>query len=143
MEKADLVVATLIALLAGGLISIVKALQWEWRIVRRARNGCVTEGEVVDLVDVGGSPDEPFFRTIVEFTDRRGQRHRIQSKWSESPAQYRVGQAVRVSYEEDDPGAGDIVNRSLGIWLGGLGLLLTFIATVLLRDMLKYGLEAH
>jgi hypothetical protein len=139
IDTTDLVVVTLFALLAGGLTCIGAALKWEWRTVRRARIGCVVEGKVVGLVAVGGSPEDPSLVTVVEFRDGRGEVYSIRSKWAESPAPYQVGQVVRVSYEAGDPRGGDIVNRSLGIRLGLLGVVLTLIATMLLISILKYG----
>jgi hypothetical protein len=41
--------------------------------------------------------------------------------------------------EAGDPHGADIVNRSLEILLGGLGVMLTLIATILLMDILAYG----
>jgi hypothetical protein len=143
METTGPVVIPLFALLAGGLICIGTALKWEWRTARRARNGCVVEGKVVGLVAVGGSPDEPSFVTLVEFRDARGEAYNIRSKWAQSPAPYQVGQMVRVSYEAGNPREGDIVNRSLGMMIGVLGFVLTFIATILLTDILKYGAKVQ
>lgn len=138
-----LVVVMLFALLAGGLVCIGTALKWEWRTARRARKGCVAAAEVVDLVAVGGSPDDPAFLTVLEFRDGRGVPYRIQSRWAQSPAPYKVGQAVRVSYEADDPRGADIVNRSLGVVLGVLGLTFTLVAAILLQDVLRYGVTAQ
>jgi hypothetical protein len=136
-----LVVTCLFALLAGGLFCIGKALQWEWRTARRARNGCVVDGKVVRLVSREDSPDEPSFVTIVEFRDGRGESHQIQSKWAQSPAPYQVGQVVKVSYEAGNPRDGDIVNRSLGVALGVLGVVLALTAAILLTDIVKYGMK--
>ena len=138
-----LVVITLTALLVGGVACIALALKRVLRTVRRARNGCVTDAEVVGLVAVGGSSDEPSFLTLVAFRDGRGVPYRIQSKSAQSPAPYKIGQAVRVSYEADDPRGADIVDRPLVIWLGVLGLMFTVIATILLTDVLKYGLTTQ
>lgn len=143
MTEKSMIVASLAGLLAGGLACIGVALRREWRTARRRRNGCVAEGEVVGLVAAGGSRDEPSFLTLVEFSDRRGVRYRVQSKSMRSPAPYKVGQALRVSYEADDPRGADIVDRSIVLWLAAIGLLLTLIATILLTDVLKHGLPAH
>ena len=74
---------------------------------------------------------------------RREWRTGVQSKSMRSPAPYTVGQALRVSYEADDPKGADIVDRSIVLWLAAIGLLLTLIATILLTDVLKHGLPAH
>jgi hypothetical protein len=143
MTEKGMIVVSLAGLLAGGLACIGVALRREWRTARRNRTGCVAEGAVVELVAAGGSPDEPSFLTLVEFRDRRGVRYRVQSKSMQSPAPYKVGQALRVSYEADDPQGADIVDRSIVLWLAAIGLLLTLIATILLTDVLKHGLPAH
>ena len=143
MTEKGMIVVSLAGLLAGGLACIGVALRREWRTARRKRNGCVAEGKVVGLVAAGGSPDEPSFLTLVEFRDRRGVPYRVQSKSMQSPAPYKVGQALRVSYEADDPRGADIVDRSIVLWLAAIGLLLTLIATILLTDVLKHGLPAH
>src|SRR4051812_27029357 len=118
----------LFALLAGGLTFIRIAVRWKWRAVKRARKGCVVDGQVVDLEVVGGSPDEPAITTRVQFTDGRGRVHRIRSKWSESPPRYKLGQTVRVSYEAEDPAAAEIVQENQFIvMVGVLGLTLALI----------------
>jgi len=135
-----MIVVMLAGLLAGGLACIGMALRRVWRTARRARNGCVADAEVVGLVAAGGSPDEPSFLTLVEFRDGHGRLYRVQSKSMRSPAPYTVGQALQVSYEADDPDGADIVDGSIVIWLAATGLTLTLIATILLTDVLKYGL---
>ena len=139
----SLVAIALFALLAGGLFCIGTALRWEWRTARRARNGCVVDGKVIRLISTEDSPDEPSFVTLVEFRDARGEPCQIRSKWAQSPAPYQVGQVVKVSYEAGNPCEGDIVNRSVGIGLGVLGVVLTLIATILLTDILKYGVKVQ
>ena len=142
--KQGLVVIMLLALLAGGLWCISKALRWKWRTVRRARNGCVVQGEVVELEVVGGSPDEPEIVTWVQFRDGRGAGHRIQSRWASSPPPYKIGAAVRVSYEADDPPGAEIVQENQTIvMLGILGLTLTLIATLLLIGILIQGVTVQ
>ena len=136
-----MVVVMLAGLLAGGLACIGMALTREWRTARRARNGCVADAEVVALVAAGGSRDEPSFVTLVEFRDGRGERYRVQSKSMQSPAPYKVGQLLQVSYEADDPQGADIVDRSVVIGLALVGLVLTLIATLMLTDVLKHGLQ--
>ena len=138
--KQGLVVAMLFALLAGGLACIRIALRWKWRTLRRARNGCVVEGRVVDLESLADSPDEPHFVTWVQFRDGAGDVHRIRSSWASSPAPYKLGETVRVSYEADDPAGAEIVqeNRSI-VMVGVLGLTLTLIATLLLINVLLLG----
>jgi hypothetical protein len=138
-----MIVVTLVGLLAGGLVCIGLALRREWRTARRARNGCVADAEVVGLVAAGGSSTEPSFLTLVEFRDRRGELHRVQSKWMQSPAPYKVGQVLRVSYEAANPQGADIVDRSVVIWLALIGVTLTVIATLMLADILKNGLPAQ
>jgi hypothetical protein len=138
--KQGLVVAMLFALLAGGLACIGIALRWKWRTLRRARNGCVMDGQVVDLEAVGGSADEPTFVTWVQFRDGRGQVHRIQSSWASSPAPYKLGETVQVSYEADAPTGAEIVQgNQMIVMVGVLGLTLTLIATLLLTDILLHG----
>jgi hypothetical protein len=142
--KQGLVVAMLFALLAGGLACIGIALRWKWRTLRRARNGCVVDGRVVDLEVVGGSPDEPDFMTWVQFRDGRGQVHRIQSSWASSPAPYKLGETVRVSYEADDPAGAEIVQKNQSIvMVGVLGLTLALIATLLLFGILVQGVTVE
>jgi hypothetical protein len=93
-----MVVATLTGLPTGGLVCIGMAVRREWRTARRARKGCVADAEIVGLLAVGGSPDDPSFLTLVEFRDGRGELHRIKSKSQPSPAPYKVGQALQVSW---------------------------------------------
>jgi hypothetical protein len=135
-----MIVVMLAGLLAGGLACIAMAVRREWRTARRARNGCVADAEVVGLVAAGGSPGDPSYLTLVEFRDGRGELHRVESKSMQSPAPYKVGQVLQVSYEADDPHGADIVDRSVVVWLGVIGLVLTLIATLMLTDVLRYGL---
>jgi hypothetical protein len=142
--KQGLVVLMLFALLAGGLWCIRIALRWKWRTVRRARNGCVVPGEVVELEVVGGSPDEPEIVTWVQFRDGRGAGHRIRSGWASSPPPYKIGEAVRVSYEADDPRGAEIVQENQSIvLLALLGSTLAVIATLLLISILVQGVTVQ
>ena len=138
-----MIVVMLAALLAGGLACIGLALRRQWRTARRARNGCVADAEVVGLVAAGGSPDDPSFLTVVEFRDRRGELYRVQSKSMQSPAPYKVGHALQVSYEADDPRGADIVDRRVVFWLALIGLVLTLVAALLLTNVLMFGLTAE
>jgi hypothetical protein len=139
MDKRTAVVAMLFGMLAGGLVCLRIAVRWKWRTVRRARNGCVMEGQVVDVVPTEDSP-EPHFLTWVQFRDGAGGAHRIKSKWAQSPAPYKLGETVRVSYEADDPAGAEIVqdNQTI-VMVGGFGLFLILIATLLLMDILLWG----
>ena len=138
--KQGLVVAMLFGMLAGGLACIRIAVRWKWRTLRRARKGCVVDGQVVDLEVVGGSPDEPTFITRVQFRDGHGQVHQIRSSWAQSPAPYQLGETVQVSYEADNQAGAEIVqgNRMI-VMVGGFGLFLALIATLLLVDVLLQG----
>jgi hypothetical protein len=140
MDKRTLVVAMLFAMLAGGLICIRIAVRWKWRNLRRARTGCVVDGQVVDLEKVGGSSDEPAIVTRVQFRDGHGQVHEIRSSWASSPPPYELGQTVQVSYEAEDPAGAEIVqgNQTI-VMVGGFGLFLILIATLILTDVLVYG----
>lgn len=140
ISKQTLVVAMLFTMLAGGLACIRLALRWKWRTFRRARAGCVVEGQVVDLQSQGDSPDEPHFVTWVQFRDGQGQVHRTRSSWAQSPAPYKLGEIVQVSYEADDPAGAEIVqgNRMI-VMVGVFGLMMALIATLLLVDILLHG----
>ena len=142
--KQGVVVAMLFAMLAGGLLCIRLALKWKWRTLRRARNGCVVDGEVVDLEVVGGSPDEPTFVTRVQFRDGYGQVHEIRSSWAQSPAPYKLGEKVQVSYDADDQTRAEIVQgNQMIVMVGGFGLFLALIATLLLNEILFHGVTVQ
>ena len=142
--RQGVVVAMLFAMLAGGLHCIRIALRWKWRTLRRARTGCVVDGQVVELEVVGGSPDEPEIITRVQFRDGHGQVHRIRSRWAQSPPPYKFGETVQVSYEADDPAGAEIVQgNGMIVMVGGFGLFLALIATLLLTDILFHGAQVQ
>jgi hypothetical protein len=120
------------ALFVGGAVCTSVAIRSWWRTRRRARSGCVVEATVVELVPMDSAPDEQSFLTVFEFSDRRGTRHRVRSKWASSPAPHAVGARIRVSYDPDAPDDADIVQQGQSlVALGALGAALSLIAVLL------------
>jgi hypothetical protein len=109
--------------------------------VRRTWNGCVTEGTVTRHIDVGSGGPESALQTEVEFRDPEAGVIRILSRGRWYPAQFTVGQRVRVVYVVGEPQQALIVEelRIGAAWLAALGITLVLVAGSMLLNVWSSG----
>jgi Protein of unknown function (DUF3592) len=91
-----------VVLLIIGVLIVLIGLS-SWRTNKPIGGGVVTTGRIVDQVtkyDDGGNRWE---FPVIEFTDRRSQVHRFETELTGTGGKDKVGRAVKVRYDPDDP----------------------------------------
>ncbi|HTL51091.1 MAG TPA: DUF3592 domain-containing protein [Planctomycetota bacterium] len=81
-----------------------------------------THGTVVDL-EVGTGGDETTYYSVFEFTDGRGEKHRLRSGVASAPPAHKVGQKVEVLYRPNEPEKAKI-ESFFELWFGSTLLLI-------------------
>jgi hypothetical protein len=78
-------------------------------------------GQVVDLKQNDPADDSSLtYAAVVEYSDRRGQKHRFVDSFSSNPPSYRRGDSVRVLYNHENPDDARIDRGLVNFWLTGL-----------------------
>jgi hypothetical protein len=139
--NATAVLVMLVALLIGGLISLLIAIRLTYQLTRRMWRGRVTEGLVTRHIDVGSGGEDSALQTEVKFTDPDAGVMRTLSRGRQYPAGFKIGARVRVAYVAGEPRDARIVEelRTAIVWLGVLGTTLTLVAGMLLLDVWPTG----
>lgn len=124
-----------VGMIVGGVYATVREYQW-------IRTATVTEGKVVEIVarestnhsKHGGRRTRIMYSPRVSFRGTDGREHTFVSRLSKGSSAYHVGQTVKVAC--DSSGEAQIVGFEeqyfLGLVLGGVGVFMGLICTVVL-----------
>ncbi|TMM58799.1 DUF3592 domain-containing protein [Maribacter algarum] len=89
------------ALFAGGMVSLYFAMRSYNNTRDLLSTGIKTTATVVEMITVSGS-DGSTYKPVFEFADRQQEVRRYESDISSNPPAYKVGEKVKIVYDEKD-----------------------------------------